>query len=167
MELVLKRLGLGDLLASEMKNLDDIAALPIKNLSDPFAFCKDSDNRDVIAQTQRILANIQRQNQEKSRLLDEEEVEIGVKRKQANAGRTRATKKVKLCTEKIESSSSSEEECDKTGVDRVSSFLVSKPDIETKRTASQEAWNHKKRNESISEELPSVLGSPITSSTQV
>ena len=76
MELVLKRLGLGDLLASEMKNLDDIAALPIKNLSDPFAFCKDSDNRDVIAQTQRILANIQRQNQEKSRLLDEEEVEI-------------------------------------------------------------------------------------------
>ncbi len=169
---MLPRLGLDDLLVSEKKNLDESATLPIENPdSDPFAFRKGSENRDMhIAQTQRILANIQRQNQEKSRLFEDEESGIGVKRKQTNAGRGRSSKKVKLCTETNNSSASSEEECYETGfVGRDRSLPASNNDIETIRiTASPEATNVDRKDDSLfNEELPSVLGSPVTSSTQM
>ena len=112
-ELVLKRLGLEDLLNSEMKCMEEIASLWNQNCeTDPFEFRKDSVSSEThIAQTQAILASIHRQNQEKSRFFENEgNDEGGVKRKQSNGRRSQPPKKIRFSHARTSSSSDTEED---------------------------------------------------------
>lgn len=149
MELILKRLALNDLLLSERRHLEEISSLTADSLNDnPFSFHNYRDNQEThIAQTQRILANIQRQNlEDESHILDDEQNEIkGTKRKH-NFVYSREPKRTKAC-------SNTENEKDSVYIH----------DIETDNPAITKT-NVLEFNEST-EELPSHLGSPVITST--
>lgn len=176
-DLVLKRLGLEDLLNSEMKRMEEIAALQIENCdADPFEFRKDLVCSEThIAQTQAILANIHIQNQEKSDLFVDEENECGVKRKQFNDGQSQPSKKIRFSKEKICSSSRSTEKtfdctaASTTEYDNGSllkAVKVNEKDTEMLTNVCPEMSTSfpDPKNDSC-EEIPSIIGSPIISST--
>jgi DNA helicase MCM9 len=176
-DLVLKRLGLEELLNSEMKRMEEIAALQIENCdADPFEFRKDLVCSEThIAQTQAILANIHIQNQEKSDLFVNEENECGVKRKQFDDGQSQPSKKIRFSKEKICSSSRSKEKtfdctaASTTEYDNGSllkAVNVNEKDTEMLTNVCPEMSTSfpDPKNDSC-EEIPSILGSPIISST--
>lgn len=176
-DLVLKRLGLEELLNSEMKRMEEIAALQIENCdADPFEFRKDLVCSEThIAQTQAILANIHRQNQEKSDLFVNEENECGVKRKQFDDGQSQPSKKIRFSKEKICSSSRSKEKtfdctaASTTEYDNGSllkAVNVNEKDTEMLTNVCPEMSTSfpDPKNDSC-EEIPSIIGSPIISST--
>ncbi|XP_046447049.1 DNA helicase MCM9-like [Daphnia pulex] len=176
-DLVLKRLGLEELLNSEMKRMEEIAALQIENCdADPFEFRKDLVCSEThIAQTQAILANIHRQNQEKSDLFVNEENECGVKRKQFDDGQSQPSKKIRFSKEKICSSSRSKEKtfdctaASTTEYDNGSllkAVNVNEKDTEMLTNVFSEMSTSfpDPKNDSC-EEIPSIIGSPIISST--
>jgi DNA helicase MCM9 len=176
-DLVLKRLGLEELLNSEMKRMEEIAALQIENCdADPFEFRKDLVCSEThIAQTQAILANIHIQNQEKSDLFVNEENECGVKRKQFDDGQSQPSKKIRFSKEKICSSSRSKEKtfdctaASTTEYDNGSllkAVNVNEKDTEMLTNVCPEMSTSfpDPKNDSC-EEIPSIIGSPIISST--
>jgi DNA helicase MCM9 len=176
-DLVLKRLGLEELLNSEMKRMEEIAALQIENCdADPFEFRKDLVCSEThIAQTQAILANIHRQNQEKSDLFVNEENECGVKRKRFDDGQSQPSKKIRFSKEKICSSSRSKEKtfdctaASTTEYDNGSllkAVNVNEKDTEMLTNVCPEMSTSfpDPKNDSC-EEIPSIIGSPIISST--
>lgn len=175
-ELVLKRLGLEDLLNSEKKCLNESAALPTDNYtSHPFPFEKNSaSNGTHIAQTQAILANIQKQNHNKTCFSEDEQNESGVKRKPPNDKQSRS-KRIKFSAEDIPSSSASEEGCfesykacnteeDSSHHSRTTQTMKNRIEVNTHDAFEMLNYNINQRNESW-EEIPSIIGSPVISST--
>lgn len=63
-ELVLNRLGLKDILSAEMERLEESAAKPVVRWQNESLAQDHNNQRDHIAQTQKILANIRRHNQQ-------------------------------------------------------------------------------------------------------
>ncbi len=170
-------MGLEDLLNSERKCIEEFAALQIENCdADPFEFRKDSVSSEThIAQTQAILANIHRQNQEKSDLFVNEENECGVKRKQSDDGQSQPSKKFRFSKEKISSSSRSKRKTFECAAASTAEYddgsllkanNVNEKDTEVFINVCPEMSTSfpDQKNESC-EEIPSILGSPIISST--
>ncbi|KAK4021120.1 hypothetical protein OUZ56_003049 [Daphnia magna] len=175
-ELVLKRLGLEDLLNSEKKCLNESVALPTDNYtSHPFPFDKNSaSNGTHIAQTQAILANIQKQNHNKTCFSEDEQNESGVKRKPPNDKQSRS-KRIKFSAEDIPSSSASEEGCfesykacnteeDSSHHSRTTKTMKNRIEVNTHDASEMLNYNINQRNESW-EEIPPIIGSPVISST--
>ena len=157
--------------------MEEIAALQIENSdTDPFEFCKDSVCSEThIAQTQAILANIHRQNQEKSNLFVNEENESGVKRKQSNDGGLQPSKKFRFSKRKMCSSSSSNEttfDCTTTSTPEYDNGSLLKvvqvkgKDAEVFTNVCLEmSTSFPDPKHDSCEEIPSIIGSPIISST--
>lgn len=163
MELVLKRLDLEDILVSEQEFLGGIADLPTENCdTDPFAFQNRLGDQTHVAQTQRILANIQqRKNMETTRLLENEEDNpgsSGSKRKRKNPHNSKATKKVRLSKENSHNNSDE----GSSGENENNNCDDHMKELHSEFQASME--NSPPKNETI-EELPSILGSPVITST--
>lgn len=109
-ELVLKRLQLHDVLAHELERLREEAVCPAQNAeSDPVTRRKDKGYQDArIMQTQRMLVNIQRKNQE-----DQLRDEPPARKRKASAERSKATKRLRpnnTISEEISSSSDVDED---------------------------------------------------------
>ena len=169
-ELVLKRLGLEDLLNNEKKYMEEIAAIRDENCDiDPFEFRKDSASKEThIAQTQAILANIHRQNQEQSCFRQNEEKEGGVKRKKSNDEQSKPPKQFRFSMSRIcleedavgsTSANRSEHESNKNWKVHGNDTVLANDSSSKMSTSIPDP-----KNES-SEEVPSILGSPIISST--
>lgn len=155
-ELVLRRLDLEDILAAEREHLDELASLPKNCDINPFAFHKFDNRGTHIAQTQRILANIQRQNIERSQSFEIRTNDCGTKRKQSHTGRAKSSKRVRLGQEESYSRSSSSE----------TNSYESTDDCRDHNLTEFSTDKVNEKNES-SEELPSILGSPVVCSTQI
>lgn len=176
-ELVLKRLGLEDLLTSEKKCLSEIAAVPIDNCSsDVFPFCKNVASNDThIAQTQAILANLQRQNHDKCRFSEDEQSEeekevIGVKRKPRDDRQPLISKRIRYCTDVIPPSTTTCNKEDKnpyskTTETRKNSIALNMHYSSERSNYSVIIENNSDQKNEPGDEIPSMVGSPLVSST--
>lgn len=175
---MLKRLDLEEILISEQDFLKQIAGIAVENSdTDPFAFRNNLGGRDThVAQTQRILANIQqRKNLVNTKLFENEESNPGTsgsKRKQNKPHGRKRAKKVRIAREKSTSDSDEpdsihESDDEHSVVDQTANYSP-KTVLECSNLShsvlSTKQLPLSKINDS-NEELPSILGSPVISST--